>query len=84
MKYRIERSPGVVVIGELIQTKGNDTDFPTFILSDGTKLSVDKSRILGVLEEFPPPDPEDRRLGTGSLLRPHAHDEFCGCMKGVE
>ena len=56
--YKIERTPKVFVFGEKIQTRGNDEDFPTFVLADRTMLGVDKKRVVEEEHECGPTDDE--------------------------
>lgn len=50
-KFYIERHKGDIIIGEKVRTRGNDEEFPTFILEDGTRFGCHKSRIIGEVEE---------------------------------
>lgn len=54
MKYRIERQPGQFVIGTKIQTRGNDEEFPNFILEDGTQYGSHISRVTAIEDECDP------------------------------
>ena len=54
IKYLIERGDGKDnVVGEMIQTKGNDDEFPTFRLEDGSVLGVHKSAVISEVEDLP-------------------------------
>lgn len=56
-KELIEWVDGTIIVGERIQTRGNDEDFPAFIISQdcaflaGMHISVDKKRVLGPVKE---------------------------------
>ena len=50
-RYRILRINGEVVEGERIQTKGDDENYPTFLLDDGGRLGVARSNVLGPADE---------------------------------
>jgi hypothetical protein len=60
MKYRILRTNGEVVEGEKIETRGNDEHYPTFELSDGTRLGVHISNVLGPVDDSCPVGGIDR------------------------
>lgn len=51
MKYEIKKLNGEVVRGEKIQTRGDDENFPTFLLEDGSYLGVYKDRVIREIEE---------------------------------
>jgi hypothetical protein len=52
--YRIIRTDGSVVEGQYIQTKGDDENYPTFVLADGLRLGVHKDAVLGpVIDDCP-------------------------------
>lgn len=51
MKARIKRLNGDIVVGTQIQTRGDDTNFPTFVLEDGSQLGTTKDHILDWIEE---------------------------------
>lgn len=50
MKHLIERTPGNYVIGEEIQTRGEDERFPTFRLEDGSLLGVKQDKVKPFFE----------------------------------
>lgn len=53
-QYRILKTDGSVIEGQYIQTKGNDQDFPTFLLGDGSRLGVRRDSVLGpVIDDCP-------------------------------
>lgn len=51
MKYEIKKLNGEIVVGEKIQTRGDDINFPTFLLEDGSYLGVSKDRVIREIEE---------------------------------
>ena len=69
MWYRIKRVDGIIVEGEKIETKGDDTNYPTFILRDGKIISVHKSRVLGEVNDDCSPHGLERPKGAN-----HASD----------
>lgn len=58
-RYRI-RWRGEVIEGQYIQTKGNDEDYPTFDIGDGTLLGVHKDAVLGPVTDDCPVDGIER------------------------
>ena len=53
-QYRILRVNGEVVEGKHIQTKGNDEQYPSFELEDGSLLGVHIDAVLGpVIDDCP-------------------------------
>lgn len=58
-KYIIQRSDTEIVMGTEIQTRGNDEDFPTFVLEDGSQFGCARSRVLGEVVE---PTPQKKLL----------------------
>jgi hypothetical protein len=52
--YRVIRTDGSVVEGQYIQTRGDDENYPTFVLADGLRLGVHKDAVLGpVIDDCP-------------------------------
>jgi len=51
MKAQIKRLSGEIVIGEQVQTRGDDDNFPTFILEDGTRLGTHRDNIVEWIED---------------------------------
>lgn len=52
--YRIIRTDGSIVEGTYIQTKGDDENYPTFVLADGLRLGVHRDAVLGpVIDDCP-------------------------------
>lgn len=51
MKYRVEWVKGNWEEAEKLETRGNDEEFPTFLLSDGRRISVHHSRVEIIHEE---------------------------------
>lgn len=50
-RYRILRTNKEVVEGERIQTKGDDENYPTFLLDDGGRLGVARANVLGPADD---------------------------------
>jgi hypothetical protein len=50
-RFRILKTNKEVVEGELIQTKGDDANYPTFLLADGTRLGVHHSAVLARVDD---------------------------------
>ena len=59
-QYRILRVNGEVVEGKYIQTKGNDDEYPSFELGDGSLLGVHINAVLGPVIDNCPVDGIDR------------------------
>lgn len=59
-RYRIERRDLSIVEGEYIQTKGDDDNYPTFELADGSRLGVHKDNVLGPVDDSCPPQGIER------------------------
>lgn len=53
VKYLIEKSPGHYVIGQKsdVLTKGNDDEYPTFELEDGSLLGAHISKVKELNDE---------------------------------
>lgn len=51
MKAKIKKLNGDIVIGEQIETRGDDVNYPTFILENGTRLGTSKDHILEWIED---------------------------------
>jgi hypothetical protein len=52
MKYRIDfAGDGNLVVGEKIQTRGDDERFPTFVLEDGSVIGVAEDRVGDPVQE---------------------------------
>ena len=50
-KFLIEWRPGDFIIGEKIQTRGNDEEYPTFISLDNKKFSCHIDRVIKMIQE---------------------------------
>ena len=50
-RYRLLKRNQEVVEGEHIQTRGNDRDFPVFLMDGGGQLGVSISNVLGLATE---------------------------------
>jgi hypothetical protein len=59
-RYRIIKTDGSVIEGTYIQTKGNDEDYPTFVLADGSLLGVHRDAVLGPVVDDCPVDGIER------------------------
>lgn len=79
-KYRILKTDGSVIEGQYIQTKGNDEDYPTFVLADGSRLGVHKDAVLGPVTDDCPVDgitrPHPMELWNGHSDFGDPHDEI--------
>lgn len=54
-KYQIQRVNKEMVEGEYVQTRGDDENWPTFVLADGSRIGVYRSEVLGpVVDDCPP------------------------------
>jgi hypothetical protein len=63
-RYRIKlHSNDQIVEGECIQTRGDDENFPTFIV-DGMAIGVHKDRVLGLVDDDCPVDGIERPAFT--------------------
>lgn len=59
-RYKILRTDQSIVEGEYIQTKGDDENYPTFVLEDGSRLGVHHSAVLGETRDDCPVDGIER------------------------
>ena len=69
-QYRILRVNGEVVEGKCIQTKGNDEEYPSFELEDGSLLGVHINAVLGPVIDDCPVDGIPRPPLTGDYSIP--------------
>ena len=76
MKYAIERTDKKIVYGRKVQTKGNDEEFPTFELDDGSLLGTHHSHVLYEIKED---GDYENDLDHGR----HQCDEHCNCQNDV-
>jgi len=53
-RYRIRRTNNEIVEGTLVQTKGDDENFPTFELGTGGLLGVHRDNVLGLADDVAP------------------------------
>jgi hypothetical protein len=66
-QYRIKLSDGTVVEGTHIQTRGDDENFPTFVV-DGVRIGVHKSKVLGPVTDDCPVDGIPRTITSARLV----------------
>ena len=69
-RYRILKTDRTVVEGEYIQTKGNDANYPTFLLDDGGRLGVARANVVGEVDDSCPVGGIERPAGESYYLRP--------------
>jgi hypothetical protein len=67
-RYRIIKTDGSVIEGTYIQTKGNDEDYPTFVLADGSLLGVHRDAVLGPVTDDCPVDGIPRTITSARLV----------------
>lgn len=53
-RYRIRRINGEIVEGTMVQTKGDDINYPTFALGTGGFLGVHRDNVLGLADDDAP------------------------------
>lgn len=53
-RYRIRRTNNEIVEGTLVQTKGDDENYPTFELGTGGRLGVHRDNVLGPVDDVAP------------------------------
>lgn len=58
-RYRFQFGP-TIYEGEYIQTKGDDDNYPTFVVEDGPRLGVHKDHVLGPVDDSCPPQGIER------------------------
>ena len=59
-RYKILRTDQSIVEGEFIQTKGDDDNYPTFLLNDGSRLGAHRDNVLGPVDDSAPPNGIER------------------------
>jgi hypothetical protein len=69
-RFRIRKTNQEVVEGELIQTKGDDANYPTFLLADGTRLGVHHSAVLARVDDDCGPQGIERPAVDSYYLKP--------------
>lgn len=53
-RYRVRRTNNEIVEGTLVQTKGDDENYPTFELGTGGRLGVHRDNVLGLVDDVAP------------------------------
>jgi len=53
-RYRIRRTNNEIIEGTLIQTKGDDENYPTFELGTGGRIGVHRDAVLGLVNDNAP------------------------------
>lgn len=53
-RYRVRRTNNEIVEGTLVQTKGDDENYPTFELGTGGRLGVHRDNVLGPVNDVAP------------------------------
>lgn len=62
MRYRIRKINGDIIEGEKVETRGDDENYPTFLLDDGGRIGVHVSNVLGPVDDSCPVDGIERPI----------------------